>query len=45
LGRAILGGLLAAWPSTLLIVPSLYTVMVRDERTDEEKQGSDEDES
>ncbi|HVX14621.1 MAG TPA: efflux RND transporter permease subunit [Pirellulales bacterium] len=33
LGRAILGGLLAAWPSTLLIVPSLYTILVRDDRS------------
>jgi multidrug efflux pump subunit AcrB len=31
LGRAILGGLLAAWPSTLFIVPALYTIMVRDD--------------
>lgn len=30
LGRAILGGLLAAWPSTLFIVPALYVLMVRD---------------
>ncbi|MGH7134579.1 MAG: efflux RND transporter permease subunit, partial [Pirellulales bacterium] len=31
LGRAILGGLVAAWPSTLFIVPALYTIMVRDD--------------
>lgn len=31
LGRAILGGLLAAWPSTLFIVPCLYTLMIRDD--------------
>lgn len=31
LGRAILGGLLAAWPSTLLIVPALYCLLLRDD--------------
>ena len=36
LGRAILGGLVAAWPSTLFIVPSLYTIMVRDDRAEQE---------
>ncbi|HWB08689.1 MAG TPA: efflux RND transporter permease subunit [Pirellulales bacterium] len=39
LGRAILGGLLAAWPSTLFIVPSLYTIMVRDKRGRESDDG------
>ncbi|HET6881183.1 MAG TPA: efflux RND transporter permease subunit [Pirellulales bacterium] len=41
LGRAILGGLLAAWPSTLFIVPALYTIMVRDDRSQEPNEAGD----
>ncbi|HJT34824.1 MAG TPA: efflux RND transporter permease subunit [Pirellulales bacterium] len=37
LGRAILGGLLAAWPSTLLIVPALYCLLLRDDSQADEQ--------
>jgi multidrug efflux pump subunit AcrB len=32
LGRAILGGLLAGEPATLLVLPALYSLLVRDPR-------------
>ncbi len=33
LGRAILGGLLAGEPATLFVLPALYAIMVRDDKT------------
>lgn len=46
LGRAILGGLLAAEPATLFVVPALYTLLLgrktkQDERADDEAESGD----
>ncbi len=38
LARAILGGLLAGAPATLFVLPALYSLMVRDNRSLEEEQ-------
>jgi multidrug efflux pump subunit AcrB len=35
LGRAVIGGLLAGLVTTLLVVPALYSLMVRDDRDKE----------
>ncbi len=45
LARAILGGLLAGEPATLFVLPCLYTLMVRDRKTNEEDEARATDES